>query len=94
MSNRTLRTVRKDATILTSIALLGLVALAALTGMGMDDQVEGILPIDDIHPAIGYTMALVAGLHTLLQLGAMRTHVRKRLRDLTGQKPIQQQATR
>ena len=44
MSNKTLRTVRKDVTILTSLALLGLVALSVLTGMGMDDEVEGFLP--------------------------------------------------
>ena len=87
MSTKTLRTVRKDLTILTSLALLGLVALSALTGMGMDEEVEGFLPVDDIHPLIGYTMALVAGLHALLQLGAMRTYVRKRLRDLAGKSP-------
>jgi hypothetical protein len=82
MSTKTLRTVRTDLTILTSLALLGLVALSALTGMGMDDEVEGFLPVDDIHPLIGYTMALVASLHALLQLSTMRTYVRKRLRDL------------
>jgi hypothetical protein len=87
MSTKTLRTVRKDLTILTSLALLGLVALSALTGMGMDDEVEGFLPVDDIHPLIGYTMALVAGLHALLQLSTMRTYVRKRLRDLAGEPP-------
>jgi hypothetical protein len=82
MSTKTLRTVRKDLTILTSLALLGLVALSALTGIGMDDEVEGFLPVDDLHPVIGYTMALVAGLHALLQLGAMRSYARKRLREL------------
>ena len=94
MNNKTLRTVRKDLTILTSLALLGLVALSALTGLGMDDEVEGFLPVDDIHPLIGYTMALVAGLHALLQLGAMRIYMRKRFRDLAGEQPIHQSATR
>ena len=87
MSNKTLRTLRKDTTILTSLALLGLVALSALTGMGMDDEVEGFLPIDDIHPLIGYTMALVAGLHALLQLGTMRIYIRRRFKDLAGESP-------
>ena len=87
MSHKTLRTLRKDVTILTSLALLGLVALSALTGMGMDDEVEGFLPVDDIHPLIGYTMALVAGVHALLQLGAMRIYMRKRFRDLAGESP-------
>jgi len=87
MSNRTLRTLRKDMTILTSLALLGLVALSALTGMGMDDEVEGFLPVDDIHPLIGYTMAMVAGLHALLQLSTMRIYMRKRFRDLAGESP-------
>jgi hypothetical protein len=87
MSTNTFRTVRKDLTILTSLALLGLVDLSVLTGMGMDDEVEGFLPVDDIHPLIGYTMALFAGLHALLQFGTMRTYVRKRLRDLTGASP-------
>jgi hypothetical protein len=92
MSGKTLRTVRKDLTILTSLALLGLVALSALTGMGMDDEVEGFLPVDDVHPLIGYTMALVAGLHALLQLGAMRTYARKRWRDLAGAPPLRNKA--
>ena len=87
MSKKTLRTVRKDVTILTSLALLGLVALSALTGMGMDDAVEGFVPVDDIHPLIGYTMALVAGLHALLQIGAVRVYVRRRLKDLAGEPP-------
>ena len=87
MSTKTLRTVRKDLTILTSLALLGLVALSALTGMGMDDEAEAFLPVDDVHPLIGYTMALVAGLHALLQLGTMRAYVRRRLRDLAGEPP-------
>jgi len=87
VSNKTLRTLRKDMTILTSLALLGLVALSALTGLGMDDEVEGFLPVDDIHPLPGYTMALVAGLHALLQLGAMRIYMRKRYRDLAGESP-------
>ena len=87
MSTNTFRTVRRDLTILTSLALFGLVALSALTGMGMDDEVEGFLPVDDIHPLIGYTMALFAGLHALLQFGTMRTYFRKRLRDLSGEPP-------
>ena len=49
---------------------------------------------DDIHPLIGYTMALVAGLHALLQLGAMRTYMRKRFRDLAGEQPSNKPATR
>ena len=85
MSGKTWRTVRKDLTILTSLALLGLVGLSALTGLGMDDEVEGFLPVDDVHPLIGYTMALVAGLHAMLQFGAMRTYIRKRWRDLAGE---------
>jgi len=87
MSKKTLRTVREDVTILTSLALLGLVALSALTGMGMDDEVEGFLPVDDIHPLIGYTMALVAGLHALLQLGTMRIEITRRLKALAGGSP-------
>ena len=87
MSTSIFRTVRKDLAIITSLALLGLVALSALTGMGMDDEVEGFLPVDDIHPLIGYTMALFAGLHALLQFGTMRTYFRRRLRDLSGESP-------
>ena len=87
MRTNTFRTIRRDLTILTSLALLGLVALSALTGIGMDDEVEGLLHVDDIHPLIGYTMAVFAGLHALLQFGTMRTYVRKRLRDLTGVSP-------
>ncbi len=87
MSTNTFRTVRKDLTIFTSLAPLGLVGLSALTGMGMDDEVEGLLPVDDVHPLIGYTMALLAGLHALLQFGTMRAYFRKRLRDLTGESP-------
>jgi len=87
MSTNTFRTVRKDLTIFTSLALLGLVGLSTLTGMGMDDEVEGFLPVDDIHALIGYTMALFAGLHALLQVGTMRAYFRKRLRDLTGEPP-------
>jgi hypothetical protein len=84
MSKKALRTVRRDVTILTSLALLGLVALSALTGMGMDDEGEGFLPVDDIHPLIGYAMALVAGLHALLQLGTMRIYMTRRLKALAG----------
>jgi hypothetical protein len=87
MCSKTLRTVRKDVTILTSLALLGLVGLSLLTGVGMDDEVEGFLPVGDIHATIGFTMALVAGLHALLQLGTMRTYVRRRFRDLAGEPP-------
>jgi len=87
MSKKTLRTVRKDVTILTSLALLGLVGLSVLTGAGMDDEVAGFLPVDDVHPLLGYTMALVAGLHALLQLGTMRTYARNRLKALAGDSP-------
>ena len=85
MDKRTLRTVRKDVTILTSLALLCLVGLSLLSGVGMDDEVEGFLPVDDIHSLVGYTMALVAGLHALLQLGTMRTSMRSRLKALAGE---------
>lgn len=87
MRTNTFRTARRDLTILTGLALLGLVALSALTGMGMDDEVAGFLPVDDIHPPIGYTMALFAGLHALLQFGTMRTHIRRRFRDPSGAPP-------
>jgi len=85
MDKKTLRTVRKDVTILTSLALLCLVGLSLLSGVGMDDEVEGFLPVDDIHALIGYTMALVAGLHALLQLGTMGTYMRRRLKALAGE---------
>lgn len=87
MSRKTLRTVRKDVTILTSLALLGLVGLSLLTGVGMDDEVEGLLPVDDIHPLMGYTMALAAGLHAMLQFGTMRTYMGRRLKALAGEPP-------
>ena len=86
MNKKTLRTVRKDMTILTSIALLGLVGLSVLSGMGMDEEVEGFfLMDDDIHAMLGYTMALVASLHSLLHLGDMRAHMRRRLRAVAGE---------
>lgn len=88
MSSRTSRTVRKDLTILTSLALLGLVTLAALTGFVMDDAAEGLLPVDEIHPLIGLAMTFIAGVHVLLQLGALSRYARKRLDDLTrGSRP-------
>ena len=86
LNKKTLRTVRKDMTILTSIALLGLVGLSVLSGMGMDDEVEGLfLMDDDIHAMLGYTMALVAGLHPLLHLGDMWTYMRRRVRAAAGE---------
>jgi len=87
MSKKTLRTVRKDVTILTSLALLGLVGLSVLTGAGMDDEVAGFFSVEDIHPLMGYTMALVASLHALLQIGSMRTYARQRLKALAGESP-------
>jgi len=84
MSTNTRRTLRKDLSMLASLVLLGLVALSALTGAGMDEPAEEILPVDDVHPVIGYTMAIVAAAHALLNLGAMRRHLRRRLRDLAG----------
>ena len=87
MDKKTLRTVRKDLSILTSLTLLGLVGLAALTGVGMDDVAEGHLPLDDLHALVGYTMAAVAGLHALLHLGAMRSYARRRIGQLTGDAP-------
>jgi hypothetical protein len=86
MDRKTWRTIRRDLTILTSVLLLGLVGLSALTGMGMDEA-EGILPVDDVHALSGYLMAVVAGLHVLLHLGAMRTYVVNRIRTLAGQTP-------
>lgn len=85
MSSRTARMVRKDLTILTSLALLGLVALSALTGLGMDDAAEGLLPLDDVHQLLGLTMTFVAGVHVLLQLGPLSRYARKRLDGLTGE---------
>ena len=97
MSRKTLRTLRKDMTIVSSLALLGLVGFSVLSGMGMDD-VEGLLPVDDIHALLGYTMAIVAGAHALLHLGTMRTYAVRRLKELTGGpgdvRPVHQQATR
>ena len=87
MDKKTLRTLRKDLSILTSLVLLGLVGIAALTGMGMDDVAEDLLPLDDLHALVGYTMAAVAGLHALLHLGAMRSYARRRLEQLTGDAP-------
>ena len=84
MDRKTLRTVRKDLSILTSIALLGLVGLAALTGMGMDDVAEEFFPLDDLHALVGYSMAALAGLHALLHLGVMSAYARRRLVQLTG----------
>jgi hypothetical protein len=84
MERKTLRTVRKDLSILTSIALLGLVGLAALTGMGMDEVAEEIVPLDDLHALVGYSMAALAGLHALLHLGVMSAYARRRLAQLTG----------
>jgi hypothetical protein len=82
MSRNTLGTVRRDLTMITSLCLLGLVVLAVLTGLGMDDEVEGLLPLDDIHPLMSYVMAVVAGLHAVLQLGSMRRYIRKRFAGL------------
>jgi hypothetical protein len=97
MSGKMLRTLRKDMTIITSLALLGLVGLSVLSGMGMDD-VEGLLPVDDIHALLGYTMAIVAGAHAILHLGTMRTYAVTRLKELAGRpaddRPVHQQATR
>ena len=87
MDKKTLRTLRKDLSLLTSFVLLGLVGLAALTGTGMDDVAEEILPLDDLHGLVGYTMAAVAGLHVLLHLGAMRNYARRRIGQLTGEAP-------
>jgi hypothetical protein len=87
MDKKTLRTIRKDLSILTSLALLGLVGIAALTGVGMDDVAEGLLPLDDLHALVGYTMAAVAGLHALLHLGVMKSYARRRLGQLTGDPP-------
>ena len=89
MDKKTVRTVRKDLTILTSVALLGLVGVSALTGAGMDDGGEGLLPVDDVHALAGYTMALVAGIHALLHLGAMRGYLKRRLAQVAG-RPTQQ----
>ena len=86
MDKKMWRTIRRDLTILTSILLLGLVGLSALTGMGMDEA-EGVLAVDDAHALVGYAMALVAGLHALLHLGVMRTYVTKRVRGLSGRAP-------
>jgi hypothetical protein len=87
MDKKTLRTVRKDLSVLTSLALLGLVGLAALTAVGMDDVAEGLVPLDDLHALVGYTMAVVAGVHALLHLGAMRDYARRRLEQLAGDAP-------
>ena len=87
MDKKALRTLRKDLSILTSFVLLGMVGLAALTGMGMDDVAEDRLPLDDLHALVGYTMAAVAGLHALLHLGAMRNYARRRLGQLAGEAP-------
>jgi hypothetical protein len=78
-----MQSLRNDFSFLTSLCLLGLVALAALTGMGMDEYVGGLVPLeelDDLHPLAGYGLALIAGLHVLLQLGKMRAYVSRRLR--------------
>lgn len=83
---KTRRTIRKDLTVLTSVALLRLVGLSALTGMGMDEA-EAILPLDDAHEMADYLMAMVAGLHALLHLGVMRTYVAKRVRELSREAP-------
>lgn len=85
MDRKTWRTIRKDLTVLTSICLLGLVGLAALTGMGMDEEAEGLLPVDDIHALVGYSLALLAGAHVLLQAGVLTKYAKKRLRDLAGE---------
>ena len=86
MDKKTRRTIRKDLTVLTSVMLLGLVGLSALTGMGMDEA-EAILPLDDAHEMAGYLMAMVAGLHALLHLGVMRSYVAKRVRELSREAP-------
>jgi hypothetical protein len=86
MDGKTWRTIRKDLTVLTSVVLLGLVGLSALTSLGMDEA-EGILPVDDVHAMTGYLMAMVAGLHALLHLGVMRTYATRRVRELAGQAP-------
>ncbi|HEY5168736.1 MAG TPA: hypothetical protein VIK03_05000 [Thermoleophilia bacterium] len=87
MDKKTLRTLRKDVSIFTSFLLLGLVGLAALTAVGMDDVAGDLLPLDDLHALVGYTMAAVAGLHALLHLGAMRSYARRRIGQLTGEAP-------
>jgi hypothetical protein len=77
----TARTLRKDLSILSSVALLGLVGACALTGLGMDEAPE-IMPLDDVHPLIGFAMAAVAALHALLNLGPMLRYTAKRLRGI------------
>jgi hypothetical protein len=87
MDKKTLRTLRKDLSILSSFVLLGLVGLAALTAVGMDDLAGDLLPLDDLHALVGYSLAAVAGLHALLHLGAMRSYTRRRIGQLTGEAP-------
>jgi hypothetical protein len=84
MDKKTVRTVRQDLTILTSLALVGLVGLALLTGVWMDDAGEEFLPLDDLHELVGYAMVLVAGLHVLLRLPSTWTYAKKRVRQLGG----------
>ena len=84
MQRSTWRRLRKDLSILTSLMLLGLVAIAALTGAGMDDYAEAALPVGDVHAATGYSMALVAGAHALLNLGALKAYITRRVRGASG----------
>lgn len=87
MSPNSLRTLRKDLSVIASVLLLGLVALCALTGIGMDDLDEGIFLDDDVHSAIGWAMTAVAAFHALLNLGSMRKYAAKRLRAVTQAAP-------
>jgi hypothetical protein len=87
MNGRALRSIRRDVSFLTSITLLALVGLSVLTGMGMDEGEGLLLMDDDVHAAVGFAMAIVAGVHTLLYLGTMRTYLRQRLRAMAGVGP-------
>lgn len=82
MDGKAIRRIRKDLTILTSLVLLALVATAALTGAGMDDAEGHLAPVDDLHAAAGWALALVAGVHSLLHLGALWKYGRNRARSL------------
>jgi hypothetical protein len=71
-------TLRKDLSIISSLLLLGLVALSALTGLVMDEAPE-VIPVDDAHVLIGVLMAGVAAFHALLNLRPLHKYTLRRL---------------
>lgn len=86
MDKKTRRTIRKDLTVLTSVALLRLAGLSALTGMGMDEA-EAVLPLDDAHEMAGYLMAMSLAFTRSCTSASCAPTWRKRVRELSREAP-------